>query len=176
MRYGVLLSLAVLLAACGNETVVGPQPDCRRDGLGCTNGFECRADESGAYDCVPANSIDASSPSDAGMMLDTTVSLPDAAVAVPDMMQAVDEDGDGVPDATDNCRNADNPDQTDTDNDGLGDACDAEPTEQNFMLLGQFVTVGGRAVDNEHTLRAKATTGANTATDGQLLLKGSVSP
>ena len=182
MRNCVLLSLAVLLSACGNETVVGPQPDCRRDGLGCTNGFECKADESGAYDCLPADSSDSSSATDAGSAADagggpdTAVSLPDAAVAAPDMMQAADEDGDGVPDATDNCRNADNPDQTDTDNDGLGDACDAEPNEQNFTLLGQFVTVGGRAVDNEHTLRAKATTGENTATDGQLLLKGRVSP
>ena len=183
MKYGVLLSLAVLLSACGNEAMVGPQRDCRRDGVGCTNGFECRADESGAYDCLPADNIDAGtvpdtavSLPDAGTVPDTALSLPDAAVASPDMMQAADEDGDGVPDATDNCRNADNPDQTDTDNDGLGDACDAEPNEQNFTLLGQFVTVGGRAVDNEHTLRAKATTGENTATDGQLLLKGSVSP
>ena len=170
MKYGVLLSLAVLLSACGNEAMVGPQRDCRRDGVGCTNGFECRADESGAYDCLPADNIDA------GTAPDTAVSLPDAAVATPDMMQAADEDGDGVPDANDNCRNAENADQTDTDNDGLGDACDAEPNAQNFTLLGQFVTVGGRAVDNEHTLRAKATTGENTATDGQLLLKGSVSP
>ena len=170
MRCGILLSLVVLVSACSNDMMVGPQPDCRRDGLGCTNGFECRADESGAYDCLPADSIDV------GTAPDTAVSLPDAAVAAPDMMQAADEDGDGVPDATDNCRTADNPDQTDTDNDGLGDACDAEPNAQNFTLLGQFVTVGGRAVDNEHTLRAKATTGENTATDGQLLLKGSVSP
>lgn len=40
-----------------------------------------------------------------------------------------DLDGDGVPDATDNCPNTPNPDQTDSDftvaaNDGFGDACD----------------------------------------------------
>jgi hypothetical protein len=35
-----------------------------------------------------------------------------------------DKDGDGVPDATDNCPNVANPSQTDSDHDGLGDACD----------------------------------------------------
>ncbi len=37
-----------------------------------------------------------------------------------------DADADGVPDATDNCVNTPNPDQTDTDLDGQGDACDAD--------------------------------------------------
>jgi len=37
---------------------------------------------------------------------------------------SVDTDGDGVPDASDNCPAAANPDQTDADADGLGDACD----------------------------------------------------
>lgn len=35
-----------------------------------------------------------------------------------------DTDGDGVPDAIDNCVLTPNPDQTDTDNDGVGDVCD----------------------------------------------------
>ena len=38
----------------------------------------------------------------------------------------VDTDGDGVPDATDNCPTVSNPDQADFDSDGLGDACDPE--------------------------------------------------
>jgi hypothetical protein len=35
-----------------------------------------------------------------------------------------DDDGDGIPDASDNCPTTANPDQTDTDNDGQGNACD----------------------------------------------------
>jgi photosystem II stability/assembly factor-like uncharacterized protein len=35
-----------------------------------------------------------------------------------------DSDGDGVPDASDNCPTTPNPDQADSDGDGVGDACD----------------------------------------------------
>ena len=38
----------------------------------------------------------------------------------------VDSDGDGVPDNSDNCTQAANPDQADLDADGLGDACDPD--------------------------------------------------
>jgi hypothetical protein len=38
---------------------------------------------------------------------------------------AADADGDGVPDADDNCPNDANADQVDTDSDGIGDACDS---------------------------------------------------
>ena len=46
-----------------------------------------------------------------------------------------DLDGDGVPDSVDNCPNTPNPDQADSDTDGIGDAC-----EGPCMLEGDFDT------------------------------------
>lgn len=42
-----------------------------------------------------------------------------------------DSDGDGIPDAVDNCPHAFNPTQADTDGDGIADACDNCPTLSN---------------------------------------------
>jgi hypothetical protein len=42
---------------------------------------------------------------------------------------AVDQDGDGVPDESDNCPSVANADQADADGDGLGNACDACPSD-----------------------------------------------
>jgi len=44
-----------------------------------------------------------------------------------------DVDGDGVPDAEDNCVWLANPDQQDTEGDGWGDACDLFPEEDNML-------------------------------------------
>ncbi len=46
----------------------------------------------------------------------------------------VDTDGDDVPDACDNCPDAPNPDQSDTDNDGEGDACEAGDIDGDGIL------------------------------------------
>ena len=42
---------------------------------------------------------------------------------------ASDVDGDGISDTSDNCRYTYNPDQSDSDANGLGDACQAPPTD-----------------------------------------------
>jgi hypothetical protein len=40
------------------------------------------------------------------------------------LIVAIDTDNDGIPDKEDNCQNEYNPDQVDSDNNGIGDACD----------------------------------------------------
>lgn len=67
--------------------------------------------------------LDASS--DAG--LDARVSAADSSTR-PDLSTA-DGDGDGIADDADNCPDWPNPDQADTDVDGVGDACDVDIEE-----------------------------------------------
>ena len=58
---------------------------------------------------------------------------PSNPISVPGVTCVVDTDGDGVDDARDNCPTVVNPDQKDTDADGIGDACD--PDIDNDGLL-----------------------------------------
>jgi len=48
---------------------------------------------------------------------------------------AADTDGDGIPDASDNCTNAANASQLDTDSDGYGNRCDADFNQSNFVNI-----------------------------------------
>jgi len=53
-------------------------------------------------------------------------------------LDLTDADGDGVPDADDNCPAIANPGQEDADQDGVGDACDPPPP-----VSGTAVSVNG---------------------------------
>src|SRR5690554_395133 len=56
-----------------------------------------------------------------------------------------DDDGDGTPNALDNCPDVSNPDQLDSDGDGIGDACDNCPFAAN---VDQTATAGNPMGDN----------------------------
>jgi hypothetical protein len=58
----------------------------------------------------------------------TNVFIGDPLATVPGPLptRPADQDGDGVPDAADVCRDLPNPDQRDTDGDGFGNLCDAD--------------------------------------------------
>jgi hypothetical protein len=62
---------------------------------------------------------------------DLAVSLYDAGEVALLLNRSADLDGDGIPDAEDNCPSVPNPDQADTDKDGPGDACDNCPPLPN---------------------------------------------
>ena len=58
----------------------------------------------------------------------------------PDWQPIPDSDGDRVPDTSDNCPNTANPDQLDTDADGLGDVCDGGAFEHGGFTI--YATAG----------------------------------
>ena len=65
-----------------------------------------------------------------GAYLDDTGALNAGVVHLFEGIPPIDTDNDGIADPFDNCIDAPNPDQTDTDNNGVGDACnDAEDTD-----------------------------------------------
>ena len=171
------LITALVFIGCGSESA-GPSTFTCADDTECRTGRVCDPE---TKTCIEATSnrdtgpaMDARVPDAAPVQLDAAA-LPDAA-PMPDMMPPPDGDGDGAPDATDNCVDTANPDQVDTDSDGLGDAAAMRANVMNFRLLGQFLTAGGTTVDDEHTLKTTVTVGAGQTTDGQFILKGTLTP
>ena len=87
-----------------------------------------------------------------------------------------DEDGDGVLDEADNCREVANVDQIDSDGDGAGDACDREPDTANYQISGQLLLVGGTSVDDDHTMQGTASQGVHECSSETYRLNGRILP
>ena len=85
-----------------------------------------------------------------------------------------DADDDGVPDDTDNCPTVSNADQVDTNNDGVGDACDELTPEGSGVAVNPVVTLPGGAgtttveltFDNVETGGTTNITAASTPSGG----------
>lgn len=79
-----------------------------------------------------------------------------------------DKDGDGLPNASDNCPYDANPDQADTDGDGIGDLCDPCPDSPN-PLYGSCGTIPIYDLKNGTVLPGNKveTTGVVTALNGK---------
>jgi hypothetical protein len=116
----------VEVTAGSSPTNAGSRPDVDRDGSmlpqDCDDNFAatspgavelCDGRDNNCDGAVPANEGDADG--------DGVRNCVDVCAAGPD---GVDPDGDAVPSACDNCPDASNPNQTDTDTDGIGDACE----------------------------------------------------
>ena len=76
--------------------------------------------------------------------------------------QAPDADQDGVRDSDDNCVDVPNPDQLDTDNDGLGDACDLPDLVPTLISLSPADPVTGDRLTVEVTVANNGTDPAGT--------------
>ena len=76
-----------------------------------------------------------------------------------------DSDGDGVPDPSDNCDNAPNPGQEDTDGDGAGNACDT-PSSKEECKNGGWQTFTGQAFSNQGDCVSFVATGGKNPPKG----------
>lgn len=172
----LFLMLAGMMG-CDSDVSAGSGLDCRATELACASGYSCLPSSSGRYVCI----ADAEDPDGSVPAADSQVGRPmdfgivDAQLEN-DAGNVPDEDGDGVPDAIDNCRAVSNRDQSDQDDDGLGDVCDERPDQQDFFMTGHFLILGGNSVDDAHSLNSRITTSRGESTDGQLIMTGEITP
>jgi hypothetical protein len=82
-----------------------------------------------------------------------------------------DADGDGIPNAADNCPSAFNPDQLDADSDGIGDACD---TSNGALPPVPNKSVNVRVVSGEVSIKYPPGTARRAAAHGAQLATGFV--
>jgi hypothetical protein len=88
---------------------------------------------------------------------------------IPDLDRSLDHDADGLANADDNCRRMPNPDQTDSDGDGTGDACD-DALPHTMLCVYVPAIVAGEVCDPDSLFLQCA--GMRTGNDGILRSTG----
>jgi uncharacterized repeat protein (TIGR01451 family) len=94
------------------------------------------------------------------------ITWPGGSVGTFDWKASVDDDGDGVPNATDNCPTVFNPNQEDQDNDGHGDACTPVVDYPGEQTIEEFTPLGITATASDpdgQTLTFSLTTAPNSS-------------
>jgi len=81
-----------------------------------------------------------------GSPYDTALAL----TALRDSQREIDSDGDGIPDLLDNCPNVPNPDQADTNGNGIGDACDPDIDGDGLPNWWEVLHFGSPTAANAH--------------------------
>lgn len=82
-----------------------------------------------------------------GLLLATSMMFGQGPGAATACGEIPDTDADGVADDVDNCPDVSNPDQVDTDHDGLGDVCDRDATVQFEAVVAEIDDPSGLMTD-----------------------------
>jgi hypothetical protein len=156
----------------GTPLDVGITPDADKEG-----DAAALADAASGADAAQGPVDAAQGPVDAAQGPADAAQGPADAAHPPGDAAGPDGDGDGIHDEADNCADVANPQQADIDGDGAGDACDEEPQRFNHRLrhVG-LMQVGGFVMGAQGDIQGGATQGAQTATSGQLQLRGRLGP
>ncbi len=91
-------------------------------------------------------------------------------LSAPAVAPGADRDGDGVPDARDNCTDVANPTQADADGDGVGDACETAPAGNVPPVAGERVVAS--VLSGDVFVKLPATRSLAQAGSGFVPLKG----
>ncbi len=177
---GALLGALLSVLACDTTPEGGAPPDGLVDSGAARPDVPVTSDVGTDASDAPIRDAAADLGSDLGSDLDPdggSVDARTADTATADGPVASDGDGDGVPDADDNCPDLGNPDQADRDGDHAGDACDPRPDQLDHRLGGQMLLfVGGAAMNPNLDLSGAGSAGAHRSTSGDVKLMGRLNP